>query len=78
MDTFLDHGVEHLWTYYCCGQGEDVSNRFMAMPSARNRIRGAQLFKYHIEGFLQWGYNFWYSMLSKRPIDPYAETGRCV
>lgn len=76
VDTFLDHGVEHLWTYYCCGQGEDVSNRFMAMPSARNRILGAQLFKYHIEGFLQWGYNFWYSMLSKRPIDPYAETGR--
>ena len=75
VDTFLDHGVEHLWTYYCCGQGGDVSNRFMAMPSARNRILGAQLFKYHIEGFLQWGYNFWYSMLSKRPIDPYAETG---
>ena len=28
VQTFIDHGVENLWTYYCCGQGVDVSNRF--------------------------------------------------
>lgn len=78
IDSFLENGVEHLWTYYCCAQGNKVSNRFIAMPSQRNRILGCQLFKYRIEGFLQWGYNFWYSQLSREEIDPFLDTGaRC-
>ena len=32
------------------------------------------MYKYGIKGFLQWGYNFYYSQLSKRVIDPYRET----
>lgn len=75
VDTFIEHGVEHLWTYYCCGQGVDVSNRFIAMPSCRNRILGWQLYAHRIEGFLQWGFNFWYSQLSRRLIHPFQETG---
>ena len=75
IETFLAQGVEHLWTYYCCGQGIDVSNRFIAMPSRRNRILGWQLYVYRIEGFLQWGYNFWYSQLSRGPVNPFQETG---
>lgn len=72
VDNFIKHEVSPLWTYYCCGQGhENVSNRFIAMPSARNRILGLQLYKYHIQGFLHWGFNFWYSILSVHPIDPY-------
>ena len=75
IEEFLAHGVKPLWTYTCCAQKVDVSNRFMAMPSARNRVLGCQLFKYDIEGFLQWGYNFWYSRESRREIDPFIETG---
>ena len=74
IDPFLDAKVPGLWTYYCCGQYKDVSNMFIAMPSARNRILGVQLFKYDIEGFLQWGYNFYNSQFSDYPIDPYANT----
>ena len=40
------------------------------MPSTRNRILGIQLYKFDIVGFLQRGYNFWYSQYSKYPIDP--------
>lgn len=69
---FLEAGVEDLWTYYCVGQYRDVSNAFVAMPSARTRILGVQLFKYRIAGFLQWGYNFYNSQFSEYPIDPYA------
>ena len=47
----------------------------MAMPSCRTRILGTQLFLYRIEGFLQWGYNFWYSQYSRHTVDPYRETG---
>jgi len=44
------------------------------MPSARNRILGLQLYKYNIKGFLQWGYNFWYSQYSRYPINPFCVT----
>lgn len=71
---FIENNVPDLWTYYCCGQVKEVSNRMMAMPSARNRILGVQLYKYAIVGFLQWGFNFWFSQYSLRPIDPYAVT----
>ncbi len=71
INKFLDCEVEGLWTYYCVCQGDKVANRFIAMPSYRNRVLGIQLYKNNIEGFLQWGFNFWYSKLSARVIDPY-------
>ena len=74
VPKFLEAGVEDLWLYYCCGQGKDVSNIFMAMPSHRTRILGVQLYLYKIAGFLQWGFNFYNSCLSKRHIDPFAVT----
>lgn len=75
FQTFYDNGVKgDLWTYYCCGQYKKVANRFFSMPSARNRILGVQLYKYNIKGFLQWGYNFWYSQFSLSKIDPYITT----
>lgn len=74
IQPFIDENVEHLWAYYCCSQVIDVSNRFMAMPSYRNRIIGVQLYKYDIEGFLHWGYNFYYSQYSLYTINPYVTT----
>ena len=71
---FLDRKVPHCWTYYCCGQTDRVSNRFMDFPSARNRILGWQLYKFGFEGFLQWGYNHWYDRLSDVLIDPYTNS----
>ena len=72
IEPFLAAGIEGLWTYYCCAQGQEVSNRFIAMPSSRTRIIGAQLWKYRIAGFLHWGYNFWYTRFSRREIHPYV------
>ena len=71
IGPFLAHGVPDLWTYYCTSQWDRVSNRFIAMPSARNRILGVQLYKYRIAGFLHWGYNFYNAQFSRYPIDPY-------
>lgn len=71
INKFIDEGATGLWTYYCVCQGNKVSNRFIAMPSYRNRVLGLQMYKNNIEGFLQWGFNFWYSKLSTRVIDPY-------
>ena len=64
--------TDEFWTYYCCGQHREyVPNRFFAMPSQRNRVLGFLLYKYNAAGFLQWGYNFWYSQYSKHEIDPF-------
>ncbi|MBR6709409.1 MAG: DUF4091 domain-containing protein [Clostridia bacterium] len=77
IEPFLEAGIENLWTYYCCGQVKEVSNRFFAMPSARTRIIGLQLYKFNIAGFLHWGYNFYASRYSLKQIDPYTETTGC-
>lgn len=74
IDPFLDADIDELWTYYCCCQTDGVSNRFIAMPSTRNRAIGLHLYKYGIKGFLQWGYNFYFSTRSLYPINPLLTT----
>lgn len=74
IEEFLEHGLTDMWTYYCTGQFYEVSNRFMSMPSARNRIYGVQLYKYDIVGILHWGYNFYNSQFSLEHINPYEVT----
>ncbi len=74
IEPFLERNIPGLWAYYCIGQGTDVSNLFHAMPGARTRVLGAQLYKFNIEGFLQWGFNFYYSQFSDYLIDPWLDT----
>ena len=71
IDKFIGK-TDELWTYYCSAQNKKyVSNRFFCNDSTRTRIIGYQMYKYNVKGFLQWGYNFYYTQLSKAPIDPY-------
>lgn len=74
IKPFLEAELDERWAYYCCMQCKGVSNRFLTMPSARNRSIGVQLYKHRIDGFLQWGYNFYYSQLSRMLINPFAQT----
>lgn len=74
IQPFIDNKVPNLWTYYCCGQFYKVSNYFMSMPSARNRIFGVQLYKFDIVGILHWGYNFYNAQYSRYQINPYEVT----
>jgi len=75
IEPFIRSDVPELWTYYCCVQDDKVSNRFFNMPSARNRVLGMQLYKFGLQGFLHWGYNFWYSQFSSdQNLDPYRTT----
>ena len=71
IKPFLSEDIPNLWTYYCCGQHTNVSNRFIAMPSWRNRALGMQCFKYNVAGFLQWGYNYYNNMYSVNTVNPY-------
>ena len=73
ITPFLEGKVPNLWTYYCCGQVDKVSNRMIAMPGWRNRSIGMQMYKYNIVGFLQWGYNFYNNCSSVDDINPYLD-----
>lgn len=73
MDKFIGN-ADNLWGYYCCVQVNGVSNRMIAMPSVRTRYIALQMYKYKLKGFLHWGYNFYYSALSIKPINPLFQT----
>lgn len=66
--------VKDLYTYYCCGQCNGVPNRFITQHGAQTRVIGVMFYLYDIVGFLQWGFNFYYSHQSKEVIDPYRDT----
>ena len=70
---FVDGGVKDLWVYYCGAAGEGCSSRMLAMPAARNRALGMQLFKYDIVGFLHWGYNFYNTCGSYHTVNPFSD-----
>ena len=74
IGPFIEGEVPGLWTYYCSGQWKDVSNRFLSMPSYRNRSIGVHMYKYDIVGFLQWGFNFYNTRQSYRSLDPYGDS----
>ena len=74
VEPFLEHAVSPLWVYYCCCLDKGMCNRFIAMPSARNRVLGFQMYLADVKGFLQWGFNFYNSVHSLRPINPFFTT----
>ena len=67
---FLEEDIKERWVYYCCYPYVGYSNRFMAMHSARTRFLGTQMYKYGLEGFLHWGYNYYNNQFSWDHIDP--------
>ena len=70
--NFVNKGIDNLWAYYCCGECSRVSNRFISMPSCRNRSIGIQLYKYDIVGFLHWGFNFFSNQQSSDTVEPFT------
>lgn len=74
IEPFLQADIKERWTYYCISQHWKVSNTFLAMPSARTRIIGTQMYRYGITGFLQWAYNFYNSQYSDTVVNPFLVT----
>ncbi len=74
IEPFLEAGVKPLFGYYCTAQCEKVPNRFIAMPQRRHRIMGVLLYRAGLQGFLQWGFNFYNSQYSVRHLDPHEST----
>ena len=75
LEDFRGEDLEQRWVYYCGNWEHGVPNRQFGMPSARNRVLGVLLYVHGIDGFLNWGYNFWFTQHSLNwHIDPYSVT----
>lgn len=58
---------------YYCGSPDVLPNRFINMPSACTAVMGILAYVLRLDGFLHWGFNFYYSEYSLRVIDPFFE-----
>lgn len=79
--THIPEGIKgEVWAYYCSSACDNyLSNRFFNMPSQRNRILGIQLYEQNKNGFLHWGFNFYNTAFSYRPINPFlVSDSACV
>ena len=75
IKPFIEAGCRPLCTYFCCNpRFGNFPNRFMMQPLPRLIVLGASLWRYDIDLFLQWGFNFYNSFLSRREISPYGNT----
>lgn len=75
LEDFMKEDIPERWVYYCGNWRDGVPNRQFGMPSYRNRVLGVLLYARGIDGFLHWGYNFYYYQLSRRTdLDPWHTT----
>ena len=69
-DKFSEN-CDNYWVYYTGAQLLDgCSNRIIPTTSARNRIMGLQMYVGGAKGFLHWGYNYTYGVLSHGLFNP--------
>jgi hypothetical protein len=59
--AFIDEKIPH-WVYYCMGPRGPYLNRFFDTPLAKIRMSGWLFYRHRAQGFLHWGYNYWYVM----------------
>ena len=70
MEKFVRNCGDY-WVYYTGAQVMDgCSNRIIPATSARNRAIGVQMYAGGANGFLHWGYNYYYGFLSHGLFDP--------
>ncbi|MGH2559767.1 MAG: DUF4091 domain-containing protein [Thermomicrobiales bacterium] len=62
------------WAYFCCVPRGRYLNRMFDTPLAKVRMSGWLLYRMGVQGFLHWGYNYWYQRQATMLIDPFQVT----
>jgi len=66
---------DSFWGYYTgSSRGKKMTNRLIINSNENNRILGVLLYYFNMKGFLHWGYNYYYDMLSQGVYDPKIKT----
>jgi hypothetical protein len=60
------------WCYYCCGPRGLYLNRLLDTPLPKIAMHGFLFYRWPFQGFLHWGYNYWYESQTRTLIDPYT------
>lgn len=50
---------DRVWFYTCLHPDGEYANRFVELPLIKTRLLHWINFRYGIEGYLHWGFNFW-------------------
>jgi len=58
------------WCYYCCGPRGRYVQRLLDTPLPKIRMNGWLFYRWPFQGFLHWGYNYWYRSQTREMIDP--------
>jgi hypothetical protein len=58
---YIDEKIPH-WVYYCTGPRGSYLNRFFDTSLPKIRMNGWLFYRLGAQGFLHWGYNYWYVM----------------
>jgi len=68
---FAEEGIPS-WTYFCCGPRGRYLNRLLDTPLVKIRMSGWLFYRFGFQGFLHWGYNYWYKRQTQQLIDPFT------
>ncbi|OGV44534.1 MAG: hypothetical protein A2017_19675 [Lentisphaerae bacterium GWF2_44_16] len=60
------------WCYYCCGPRGKFLNHLMDTPLAKIAMHGMLFYRWPFQGFLHWGYNYWYRSQTTELINPFT------
>jgi len=69
---YIDAGIPH-WVYFCTGPRGNYLNRLFDTPLAKIRMSGWLFYRLQANGFLHWGYNYWYKMDTQDLEDTFQE-----
>ena len=61
------------WCYFCGGPRDEYLNRELDTPLAKIGMSGWLFYRLRSNGFLHWGYNYWYKSQTRQMIDPFTE-----
>jgi hypothetical protein len=73
---FLREGIP-CWCYYCCGPRGGYIQRLLDTPLPKVAMHGFLFYRWPFQGFLHWGYNYWYQSQTRTLIDPYTVQDGC-
>lgn len=68
---FVEEGVPS-WCYYCCGPRGRYVQRLLDTPLPKIRMNGWLFYRWPFQGYLHWGYNYWYRSQTREMIDPFS------
>ncbi len=74
-DVATDFAAEGIpsWCYYCCFPRGPFVNWLLDTPLPKIAMHGFLFYRWPFQGFLHWGYNYWYKRATRQLIDPHCE-----